>query len=205
MKIAVVGAYGNVGQRLVTELVSRGHVVTAIGRNIGGYAQRPGVVEVQADASDRAALAAALKGHDVAISSLKFAGSDPDTLIAAARDAGVSRYFVVGGAASLKAPGSDQRIIDSGQIPEQFMPEIRAGATFLDRLRAEPEGLDWTFVSPSMMFGPGERTGTFRTGTEELLVAEDGKSHISYEDFSVALADEIEAGQHRRSRFTVGY
>ena len=121
------------------------------------------------------------------------------------RKAGVGRYIVVGGAASLKAPGTDQRIIDSGQIPEAFMPEIRAGANFLERLKQEPEGLDWTFVSPSMFFGPGERTGKFRLGTEELLVAEDGKSSISYEDFAVAIVDEIESPKHHRMRFTVGY
>ena len=205
MKVALVGASGNAGSRILTELVSRGHEVTAIARNVDKIEAAKGVTLVAADADDPAALAEAIKGHDVAISSLKFADSDAGKLIEAARKSGVGRYFVVGGAASLKAPGSDQRIIDSGQIPEAFMPEIRAGANFLDRLKQEPEGLDWTFVSPSMMFVPGERTGTFRTGTDELLVAEDGKSSISYEDFSVSLADEIENPKHNRSRYTVGY
>jgi len=205
MKVAVVGASGNVGTRLVKELASRGHEVTAIARNTGKIEAQPGVTVVQADAADVDALAGALKGNDVAISSLRFADSDADKLIAAARQSGVQRYFVVGGAASLKSPGTDQRIIDSGQIPEAFMPEIRAGANFLDRLRQEPEGLDWIFVSPSMFFIPGERTGKFRLGSEELLVADDGKSSISYEDYSVALVDEIENPKHHRARFTVGY
>lgn len=205
MKVALVGASGNAGSRLLKELVSRGHEVTAIARNTDKIENLSGVTAVKADASDAVALAEAIKGHDVAISSLKFAESDAGTLIAAARKAGVGRYIVVGGAASLKAPGTDQRIIDGGQIPEAFMPEIRAGANFLDRLKQEPEGLDWTFVSPSMVFGPGERSGKFRLGTEELLVAEDGKSHISYEDYAVAVVDEIEAPKHLRQRFTVGY
>ena len=205
MKVALVGASGNAGTRILKELVSRGHEVTAIARNADKIEAQSGVTVVQADAADPAALAEAIKGHDVAISSLKFADSDAGKLIEAARKSGVGRYFVVGGAASLKAPGSDQRIIDSGQIPEAFMPEIRAGANFLELLKQEPEGLDWTFISPSMFFGPGERTGKFRLGTEELLVAEDGKSSISYEDYAVALVDEIEAPKHNRARFTVGY
>lgn len=205
MKVALVGASGNAGSRILAELLSRGHEVTAIARNVDKIEAKPGVTVVQADADDPAALAEAIRGHDVAISSLKFSASDAGKLIEAARSSGVGRYIVVGGAASLKAPGSDQRIIDSGQIPEAFMPEIRAGANFLERLKQEPEGLDWTFMSPSMFFGPGERTGKFRLGTEELLVAEDGKSSISYEDFAVALVDEIEAPKHVRARFTVGY
>jgi putative NADH-flavin reductase len=205
MKVALVGASGNAGSRILTELVSRGHEVTAIARNVNKIDAANGVSVVAADADDPAALAEAIKGHDVAISSLKFSASDAGKLIEAARTSGVGRYIVVGGAASLKAPGSEQRIIDSGQIPEAFMPEIRAGADFLEKLKQEPEGLDWTFVSPSMFFGPGERTGVFRLGTEELLVAEDGKSSISYEDFAVALVDEIEAPKHNRGRFTVGY
>ncbi|MDB5688516.1 MAG: NAD(P)-dependent oxidoreductase [Sphingomonas bacterium] len=205
MKVALVGASGNAGSRILAELVSRGHEVTAIARNVDKIEAKPGVTVIQADADDPAALADAIKGHDVAISSLKFSASDAAKLIEAARASGVGRYIVVGGAASLKSPGSDQRIIDSGQIPEAFMPEIRAGANFLERLKQEPEGLDWTFVSPSMVFGPGERTGVFRLGTEELLIAADGKSSISYEDFAVALVDEIEAPKHNRGRFTVGY
>ena len=66
-------------------------------------------------------------------------------------------------------------------------------------------GADLNISPKRVVFGPGERTGKFRLGTEELLVAEDGKSHISYEDFAVAVVDEIEAPKHLRQRFTVGY
>ena len=126
-------------------------------------------------------------------------------LIKAVRQSGVKRYLVVGGAASLTTPGTGVRIVDSGQIPEEWMPEIGGGVRFLDRLKTEPEGLDWVFVSPSMMFGPGERTGKFRLGKDELLTAENGESSISYEDFAIALVDEIETPANHRERFTVGY
>ena len=73
-----------------------------------------------------------------------------------------------------------------------------------DLLRQEKE-LNWTFLSPSALFVPGERTGKFRLGTDQLLTAADGKSSISFEDFAVALADEIERPAHIRARFTVGH
>jgi uncharacterized protein len=85
-----------------------------------------------------------------------------------------------------------------------YKAEAEKGAAFLDLLRAEKE-LNWTFLSPSALFTAGERTGKFRLGIDQLLTAADGKSSISFEDFAVALADEIERPVHIRQRFTVGY
>lgn len=205
MKIALVGASGNAGSRILRELVSRGHTVVAIARNPDKIEAQPGVSAIAANADDASSLAAALKDAEVVVSALHFAASDPEKLIAAVRQAGVGRYLVVGGAASLTLPGTTQRLVDGGQIPPEWMPEIRAGVQFLDRLKQEPEGLDWVFLSPSMLFGPGERTGKFRLGKDELLTAENGESSISYEDYAIALVDEIEAPRHHRERFTVGY
>jgi uncharacterized protein len=73
----------------------------------------------------------------------------------------------------------------------------------LKLLRAS--SIDWTYLSPSAFFEPGERTGNFRLGQDDLLTAADGKSHISMEDYAIALADELEQPQRRRQRFTVGY
>ncbi|MBV9908038.1 MAG: 3-beta hydroxysteroid dehydrogenase, partial [Hyphomicrobiales bacterium] len=78
-----------------------------------------------------------------------------------------------------------------------------AGAAYLDLLRKEPT-LDWTYLSPSALISPGERTGKFRLGTDQLLVNEKGSS-ISAEDYAIALVDELEKPAHSRRRFTVGY
>jgi hypothetical protein len=111
--------------------------------------------------------------------------------------------MVVGGAASLEvAPGL--ALLDTPDFPDFIKPEATPARAALERLRREPD-LDWTLLSPSVFFGPGERTGRFRLGTDGLLSDAQGKSHISYEDYAVALLDEIEQPRHRRSRFTVGY
>jgi len=204
MKIALIGASGNAGTRLTNELVSRGHQVTAIARNADRIEKRDGVTPRSADVADADGLAEAIKGHDVVISSVRFQDTDAEKLIGAVRKSGVPRYLVVGGAASLYSPGTTQRLIDAPDFPDFIKVEATPGAHFLDLLKQEKE-LDWTFLSPSMMFVPGERTGRFRLGKDELLVAEDGKSSISFEDFAIAMADEIENPQHSRQRFTVGY
>jgi uncharacterized protein len=203
MKIAVIGASGNAGSRITAELAGRGHAVTAIARNPEKIAKLAGVIPTKGDASDEAGLTQLLRGHDAAISSIHFLASDPGKLIGAAKASGVGRYLVVGGAGSLEvAPGV--RLVTTPGFPAQYKAEAEKGAAFLDLLRQEKE-LNWTFLSPSALFAPGERTGRFRLGTDQLLTGADGKSWISFEDFAVALADEIERPAHIRRRFTVGY
>jgi putative NADH-flavin reductase len=203
MKIAVIGASGNAGSRITAELAGRGHAVTAIARNPEKIAKLAGVVPTQGDASSEAGLTQLLRGHDAAISSIHFLASDPAKLIGAAKASGIPRYLVVGGAGSLEvAPGV--RLVTTPGFPAQYKAEAEKGAAFLDLLRLEKE-LNWNFLSPSALFAPGERTGRFRLGTDQLLTGADGNSWISFEDFAVALADEIERPAHIRRRFTVGY
>ena len=203
MKIAVIGASGNAGSRITTELARRGHSVTAVARHPEKIASEANVTATKGDLMDQAALTGLLAGHDAAISSVHFLASDPLKLIGAAKDSKVARYLVVGGAGSLEvAPGV--RLVTTPGFPVAYKAEAEKGAAFLDLLRAEKE-LNWTFLSPSALFVAGERTGRFRLGIDQLLTAADGKSSISFEDFAVALADEIERPAHIRQRFTVGY
>ncbi len=203
MKVALLGASGMVGSRILAELSRRGHQVTALARNPDKIASLPGVAAKAVDAFDQAALAAALAGHDAAISAVHFTASDAKTLIGAAKASGVPRYLVVGGAGSLEvAPG--KRLFDTPEFPAIYLNEAKAGGVFLDLLKAETT-LDWTFLSPSALISPGERTGKFRLGTDQLLVDASGKSAISAEDYAIALVDELEAPKHSRKRFTVGY
>ena len=201
-KIALIGASGNAGSRILRELSDRGHQVTAIARNPEKIAALPGVTAVKGDAQDRAALAGLVRGHDALVSALRFTGTDFSIITGALGDASVARYLVVGGAASLEvAPG--QRLLDQPEFPEAYKEEATHGAATLDYLRGL-DNLDWTFLSPSAMFVPGERTGTFRLGKDRLLTGENGSS-ISFEDYAIAMVDEIEEPKHIRQRFTVGY
>ena len=202
MKIALIGASGNVGSRIAAELSSRGHEITAIARKPAKISALPGVKPTAVDIANTEALVPILKGHAAVISSVHFVDSDPDQLIRAVNAAGVPRYLVVGGAGSLQvAPG--KLLVDSPDFPKEYEKEARAGGVFLDRLRAA-EDLNWTFLSPSALFTAGERTGKFRLGTDTLLINGKGSS-ISFEDYAIALADEVEKSKHPRQRFTVGY
>ena len=203
MKIAIIGATGNVGARLVQEALDRHHAVTAISRHPKKLAPRTGMSEVEGDISKPDELIPLLKGHDVIVSALRYHGTDTQHLLDAVRRSGVKRYLAVGGAASLEvAPG--QLLLNSPHFPAAYKAEATANKTFLDTLRTVQD-LDWTYISPSAFFGPGERTGKFRLADDALLTAPDSKSSISYEDYAVALLDEIEKPQHIRRRFTVGY
>lgn len=199
--IALIGASGRGGSRILKELSDRGHHVTAIARNADRIAALPGVKAAQGDVFDEAGLAGLLRGHDAVISAVHFAASDPNILIDAVRASRAPRYIVMGGAGSLLAGG--KLLIETPHFPEAYKAEASRGAEFLELLK-RTDDLDWTYVSPSAEIFEGERTGTFRLGKDELLVGPEG-SRISFEDFAVALVDEIEAHRHSRQRFTVGY
>jgi uncharacterized protein len=203
MRVSLIGATGNAGSRILAELVQRGHQVTAIVRHPERVPQLDGVVAISGDANHSDALAATLAGHDVVVSSVHFLDGQADKLIGAVRKAGALRYAVVGGAGSLDN-GNGVKLIDAGGVPEPYQAESRAGCAFLDQLRATDD-LDWTFLSPSAQFVAGERTGVFRLGTDTVLRDASGRSWITYEDYAVALVDEIEQPRHSRRRFTVGY
>ena len=203
MKVALIGASGQAGSRLLAELSARGHSVTAIARHPEKIAALPGATPVKGDVADKAGLVALLRGHDAVISSVHYTASDPALILAAVRESGVKRYFVVGGAGSLEvAPGV--RLVDTPNFPAIYKAEATKGAEFLDLLRRTAGDLDWTFLSPSAMFVPGERTGKFRLGGDQLLTHDKGSS-ISFEDYAIAAVDELEKPAHIRERFTVGY
>ncbi|WP_265517421.1 NAD(P)-dependent oxidoreductase [Nitratireductor luteus] len=200
--VALIGASGNVGSRILEELSDRGHQVTAIARSTVKTPALPGVTAVEGDARDGASLAELVEGHDAVVSATRFVGTDFSIITDALRKAVVTRYLVVGGAASLEvAPG--KRLLDQPDFPAAYKEEASKGAETLAYLRTIDD-LDWTFLSPSALFVPGERTGRFRTGKDELLTGENGSS-ISFEDYAIAMVDEIEDPKHIRQRFTVGY
>jgi putative NADH-flavin reductase len=203
MKVAFVGASGNVGSKVLAEILSRGHEVTAIVRHPEKLAARPKLTAKRGDVHDEAGLAILLAGHDAVISAVHFLDLDPAKLLSAVKQSGVKRYLVVGGAGSLEVkPGLT--LVETPEFPAVYKKEAEAGAAYLKRLRGEI-GLEWTFLSPSAVIAPGARTGKFRLGKDRLLVGADGKSFISQEDFAIAMTDELERPQHVRARFTVGY
>lgn len=203
MRIALIGASGHVGSRLAAEFVARNHTITGIVRHPENASPSERLCIVKGDARDATALAALVAGHDVVVSAASNLDSTARSIIDAVKTAGVPRLMVVGGAGSLEvAPG--RHLLDTPEFPAAYKAEAVAGRAFLELLRAEP-ALDWTYVSPSAEFVPGQRTQRFRLGSNELLIDSRGRSWISMEDYAIAFADELEQPAHRRQRFTVGY
>jgi putative NADH-flavin reductase len=202
--IVILGITGRVGSRIANELLQRNHAITGIARHVEKLTERLGLSVKQGDATQLDILIPLLHGHDAVISATHFAGGiTATTAIAAAKGAGVPRLLVVGGAGSLEvAPG--KALVDTPEFPTAYKLEASEGRVFLETMRAEKE-LDWTFLSPSALLEPGQRTGRYRVGGNQLLLDANGKSWISMEDYAVAVADEVESPKHSRQRFTVGY
>lgn len=207
MKIALIGATGYVGAKLLAEALDRGHRVTAIVTDAAKLPDHAALTGVSADATDADGLAALVTGHDLVISSYNpgrdSTGEGTRAIVDGVKRGGVGRLLVVGGAGSLKLP-SGERVVDQPDFPAEWKEGALRTSAFLDRLRTETE-LDWVFLSPAAMLAPGERTRRYRTGKDDLLTDGAGDSRISLEDYAVAMLDEAERPQHHRERFTVAY
>ncbi|PRE44195.1 NAD(P)-dependent oxidoreductase [Burkholderia multivorans] len=208
LNIALFGATGTIGSRIAAEAARRGHRVTALSRRPG--AAGDGIAAKAADLFDPASVAAALPGHDVVASAYGPKQDDAANVVAAvkalvegARRAGLKRVVVVGGAGSLEvAPG--KQLVDTEGFPAEYKAVALAHRDALDYLKTVDD-LDWTFFAPAALIAPGERTGTFRTGTGKLIVDANGDSRISAEDYAVAFVDALERRGFVREIATVAY
>jgi putative NADH-flavin reductase len=215
MHIIVFGAGGNVGQRLVSEALDRGHRVTAAVRDETSMLPQHNLEIVEGDATDPESVATVSKGADAIVSAIsprpggdgRPASSLTDAakaLIAGATKMRVKRLVIVGGAGSLEvAPG--QQIVDLPDFPDAYKPEALAQRDALEVYRNEARGLDWTYISPAAEVHPGRRSGSYRVGGDRLLVNDEGRSTISFEDFAVAVLDELEQRAHPKERMSVAY
>lgn len=209
MNVVLFGATGMIGSQILAELVRRGHNVTAVVRHPEKITAEEGVKVVKGDVLDHASVAATTKGTDAAISAYAPPRSNPELIVDATRSlltglatAGVERLIVVGGAGSLEvAPGV--QLLDAPGFPEEWRPIAEAHRNVLPVLKEAD--LEWTYLSPTALIHPGQRTGKFRVGGTRLVANDQGESRISAEDYAVALVDEVEKPQHLRQQFTMGY
>jgi len=208
MNIVLYGATGKSGIRILTELLSRNHNVTAVARNPIGLPA--GAKSVKDDLSDVDKIASIIAGFSAVVSAYAPPPDDTDQLlgvterlIEAVRKAGGNmRLIVVGGAASLEvAPGVT--LLKSGHLPDAWVPIATSHEKALDLLKKS--AVNWTYFSPAAFFEPGTRTGKFRLDTNKLVADAQGNSCISMEDYAIALVDELEKPLHERARFTIGY
>jgi putative NADH-flavin reductase len=211
MYIAILGATGSIGQRLVQEGLARGHRITAMARHTARLAARPALTLRDTDFKVTEELEVALRGHDAVISAVGPAPGEPASLVvtatralaAACMRAGIARVMVVGGAGSLSVtPGLE--LLHTEQFPPAWREIALAHREALEIWRKVKE-LDWTVVSPAARMDPGARTGQYRTGHNDLLVDAEGQSRISTEDFALALIEELERRAHIRERITFAY
>ncbi len=217
LALMVFGGTGRIGQRIVDEALARGHRVTIVSRRppAADAPVRERVTHATGDILDSAGVVRLARGQDVVIDATSSGGGTTpggqgedfhlraaQSLVAAARELGrvAPRLLVVGGAATLE--------IEPGKLLIDTMPGARGEPVgqklALDFYRGVQD-VSWTFLSPSAKIVPGERTGKFRLGGDQLLKDAAGNSSISMEDFAVAMLDEIERPAHVRRRFTVGY
>jgi uncharacterized protein len=214
MKIVVFGASGMIGSHVVQEALNRGHEVTAVTHDPSKLEiQNPKLSSVAGDVLDPASVEQVSAGHDAAVSAARpNVGDEPAaryteaarTLVETLPRVAVRRLVYVGGASSLEvAPGV--QLFDTDTFEPAWKIDANSQRKALAFFRNDAGEIDWTYFSPAGYIAPGERTGHYRVGGNQLVTDAEGKSYISAEDYAVALIDELENPQHIRQRFTVAY
>jgi uncharacterized protein len=214
MKILLIGATGNIGQRILNEALRRGYFVTAASRHAEALGHSDARLKVvKGDLLDEAALSSLITGYDVVISAISAGGSSTpeqfkranDNLITALKSHPNQRVIVVGGAGNTEiAPGL--RVVDSpimDSLPEEWKPDIYAHKYVLDRYKESD--LSWTYFSPARDIQAGERTGKYQLGSGNMVMDASGNSKISMEDYAAALVDEIGNRQYIKRQMSIGY
>lgn len=215
MKVVLAGASGFVGKAILKELLQKGHEVTGVVRDAKNLEPQNGLVIKEMDVNNVDQFAEVINGNDAVISAFNAGWTNPnlyedflkgsEAIQYAAKKSGINRLLIVGGAGSLFIDG--KQLVDSPDFPEAYKAGAMAARDYLNDLKNETE-LNWVFVSPAMEMHPGTsgtRRGTYRTGSDNPVFDENGKSIISVEDLSVAIVDEMEKPAHHRERFTVAY
>ena len=216
MKLVLFGATGNVGQRVAAEALRRGHEVVGVVRDPQAVQSPDARVRlVRGDATNADSVAKIARGADAVVSAISprpnprglpapSLEKNARALISGLRTAGVKRVLYVGGASSLEvAPG--KALADQPDFPEIYKAEAQEGREALAVWQGGAQGLDWTYLSPAAEIAPGKRTGKYRTTDDQLLVDAQGRSFITFEDYAVAVLDELERPQHVGARFGVAY
>lgn len=216
MKLVLFGATGNVGRRVAAEALRRGHAVTGVVRDPDAVqSPDPRIRLVKGDATSADSVASAARGADAVVSAISprpnarglpapSLETNARALIDGLRRAKVQRVLYVGGAGTLEvAPG--RQLVDQPGFPDAYKAEALEGRAALTVWRGEAKGLDWTYLSPAAEIGPGERTGRYRTTGDQFLADGSGRSYITFEDYAVAVLDELEQPQHVGRRFGVAY
>ena len=214
-KIVLIGASGFIGSAILKEALNCGHQVVAVVRHPDKIKTRHQNLTVkQGDVSSIETVIRLCKDADAVISAYNPGWVNPeiyeDTLkvypviLKGVKQSGVKRLLIVGGAGTLfVSPGL--RLMDAGLLPDAYMPGVKSLAIFFLEILSEEKELDWVFFSPAGNIAPGNRTGKFRLGKDDLITDENGKSNISVEDYAVAMINELENPAYHKERFTIGY
>lgn len=215
MKFAVIGATGYVGSAVIKELALRKHQVTAFARNINNIVESDYISAVATDVNS-SEFSKQLEGFDAILSAFNPGWHNPNigseftqganAIVEAAKKANTPYLLVVGGAGSLYL-SPDLQLIDSKDFPKEIYDGANAARHHLTNLLTRHD-INWAFISPPALLGKEagyseKRTGEYRLGKDNLLMAGEAPAGISVADLAIAIADDLEQKKHLHQRFTV--
>ena len=214
-KIAIIGATGMIGSRILMELIERDYVITAISRHPFDLPGSTNLIACEGDVMNKDVVT----GHVIALENevlISAINPDPNhledfeiaaqNLVTIAKQSGIKKLITIGGAGSLLT-SDGKMLMDSESFKEAWRPIAEAHRKALEVYKNMSDfKFTWINVSTASIISPDEKTGHYRIGTDQhLLMDAEGKSYISAEDFASAVVDLIPNEEIKNQRITIAY
>lgn len=208
MKVGVIAAAGNLGGKIVTECLDRGHEVTAFinkspCRDARATSRQKNLFDLTQDD---------IRGLDVLFSAYG-SGFDVDpvvnrralnTLGELVRGTDIRAISIAGSGCLFADDSKTVRVYEQPGYPP-FLKGISMNTTLGVLDVTAMENVHFTFVCPGQCFdGEGACSGDYLTDTTmTVTINEDGASYTTYSDLAVAMVNFAEQGTFDRSFVTV--
>jgi putative NADH-flavin reductase len=174
MKIAIFGASGGTGTRLLDQACAAGHEVTAVLRDpVHLTGNDPHLTVVTANVMDPDAIGPVVAGRDAVVTTIgSREGRKPTTvqtdstasIVTAMRHQGTRRLVVVSNSGMFtEGDGPMSRLVVK-PILRRLLRHAWADMRRMEYIVRDSE-LDWTIMRPPMLIG-GRRTGSYRTAAD---------------------------------------
>ena len=208
MKVAVIGATGKAGKLIAREAKKRGYEVTAVTRPASVHRLEESYPVIAKDIFELTT--EDLRGFDVVVNAFGTNFGKPgnenqhvlvmEHMIRIMEPIPDVRLIVVGGAASLFTDETRTRRLIDDMSPEFSVVPRKMFDAYL---KLAASRVNYTFVSPAEFFDAGSRgVGTYTLGTDVAIKNAMNMSYITYEDYALAVVDEMENRSFIRARFT---
>ena len=127
-----------------------------------------------------------------------------NTILETIQNSNIKRVIIVGGGGHL-TNNKHQRLQDSKYYTETHHTYFNVLNHIYHTLKENNNTFDWLFMVPPEVIVPGERSGSFQYLDSEIKISKDNYGYITFQDFALAVAMEVELNRFNHTHINAAY